>query len=426
MASFRKGLKRVFNAFMGRDAPTVVYRDYGQPSYMRPDKRYSFITNQKSIITTIYNRIAMDVASVKIRHAKTNQDGNFESEMDSYLNQVLSLDANIDETGRAMIQNAVQSMFDEGAIAIVPVETDVNPETQSYDIYNLRVGRIITWYPQHVKVKLYDERTGKYEEIVVSKQSTAIIQNPMYEIMNEPNSTIQRLIKKFSYLDILDERSTSEKLDLIIQLPYVVKSETKKKEAEERRKDVEMQLSGSKYGVAYIDGTEKVIQLNRSIQNNLLSQIEYLTKQAFTQLGVTDEILNGTAPDTAMLNYYNRIIEPVLSAICDEMTRKFLTSTARTQHQKILYLNNPFKLVTAEKIASMADTLTRNEIASSNEIRALLGWKPSSDPKADELLNSNLNHPDEGTSEEDYYDEEAPGADELDLLVQELANRRNQ
>jgi putative sterol carrier protein len=349
---------------------------------------------ERAIITSIYTRIAMDVASVSIQHVECDQNGRFLQARDSKLNGCLTLSANIDQTSRALIQDVVMSMFDEGCVAVVPTDTTIDPATSdAYDILALRVAKILEWYPTAVKVDIYNEATGRKEQIIVQKKDVAIIENPLYAVMNEPNSTWKRLIYKLNLLDAIDTQSGSGKLDLIIQLPYVVKSEARRLQAEERRKAVELQLSGSKYGIAYTDGTEKITQLNRPADNNLMAQIEFLTSMLYSQLGVTEAVLDGTADEKTMLNYHNRTAEPILAAICDEMKRKFLTLTARSQNQSIMYFRDPFKLVPVSQIAEIADKLTRNEVLSSNEIRAVIGYKPSSDPKANELRNKNLNEP---------------------------------
>jgi hypothetical protein len=348
--------------------------------------------NERSIVVSVYNRIALDVAYIDIFHARLDEDGRYTEQIQSSLNECLTLSANVDQTGKAFLQDVVMSMMDEGCVAIVPVDTTVNPTiTGSYDINSLRTGKVKTWYPQHVTVELYNEKTGRKEEVTLPKSMVAIVENPLYAVMNERNSTLQRLIRKLNLLDVIDEQSGSGKLDLIIQLPYVIKTPARKQQAEERRKDIEMQLAGSKYGIAYTDGTEKITQLNRPVENNLMKQIEYLTSMLYGQLGLTPEILNGSADEKTMLNYYNRTIEPIVSAIVDEMKRKFLTKTARTQGQSIVYFRNPFKLVPVAELAEISDKLTRNEIASSNEIRQIIGWKPSDEPGADELRNKNLN-----------------------------------
>ena len=389
-------LKHAWNAFVNNRDPTASYRDIGPGYSYRPDRPRLTRGNERSIITSVYNRIALDVAANDIRHVKLDEDDRFSEIIDSGLNNCLALDANIDQTGRAFIQDAVMSMLDEGCVALVPIETTFNPQqTGSFDINTIRTGKILDWYPKHVRVSVYNERSGKREEIVLPKDTIAIIENPLYAVMNEPNSTMQRLIRKLNLLDAIDEQSSSGKLDLIIQLPYVVKTEARRQQAEARRKDIEMQLAGSKYGIAYTDGTEKITQLNRSVDNNLMKQIEYLTSMLYSQLGITQAVLEGTADEKTMLNYYSRTIEPIIAAIVDEMKRKFLTKTARTRRQSIVFFRDPFKLVPVDNIAEIADKFTRNEIMTSNEIRQKIGMKPSKDPKADKLINSNLNQPEE-------------------------------
>ena len=385
-------LRHGWNAFMNRD-PT--YRqDLGPSYYYRPDRPRFTRGNERSIVTSVYNRIALDASAITIQHVRLDENGRFLSTIDSDLNKCLTLDANIDQTGRAFLQDAVMSMLDEGCVALVPVETDVDPnDTDSYKIFSIRTGKIVEWRPQHVKVRVYDERTGRKEDITISKSSVAIVENPLYAVINEPNSTMQRLIRKLSLLDVTDEQTASGKLDLIIQLPYIIKTEARRQQAEQRRKDIEMQLAGSKYGIAYTDGTEHITQLNRSVENNLMKQVEYLTSMLYSQLGITQTILDGTADEKTMLNYYTRTIEPIVSAIVDEMKRKFLTKTARTQRQSIEFFRDPFKLVPVNNIAEIADKFTRNEVMTSNEIRQIVGMKPSDDPKADELINSNISQP---------------------------------
>ena len=389
-------LKHAWNAFVNNRDPTASYRDIGPGYSYRPDRPRLTRGNERSIITSVYNRIALDVAANDIRHVKLDEDDRFSEIIDSGLNNCLALDANIDQTGRAFIQDAVMSMLDEGCVALVPIETTFNPQqTGSFDINTIRTGKVLDWYPKHVRVSVYNERSGKREEIVLPKDTIAIIENPLYAVMNEPNSTMQRLIRKLNLLDAIDEQSGSGKLDLVIQLPYVVKTEARRQQAEARRKDIEMQLAGSKYGIAYTDGTEKITQLNRSVDNNLMKQIEYLTSMLYSQLGITQAVLEGTADEKTMLNYYSRTIEPIIAAIVDEMKRKFLTKTARTRRQSIAFFRDPFKLVPVDNIAEIADKFTRNEIMTSNEIRQKIGMKPSKDPKADKLINSNLNQPEE-------------------------------
>lgn len=390
---FGSRLKHAWNAFFSRD-PTASYQDVGIGYSYRPDRPRLTRGNERSIVTSVYNRIALDVASITIQHVRLDENNRFLSVIDSGLNNCLTLEANIDQTGRAFIQDVVMSMFDEGCVAIVPVDTDKDPEkTGSYDINTMRTGKILEWHPRHVKVRVYNDQTGRKEDIMLPKDVVAIIENPLYAVMNEPNSTLQRLIRKLNLLDVVDEQSSSGKLDLIIQLPYIVKSETRRQQAEQRRRDIESQLSGSKYGIAYTDGTERITQLNRPVENNLMKQIEYLTNLLYSQLGITQSILDGTADDKTMLNYQNRSLEPIISAIVDEMKRKFLTKTARSQLQSILFFRDPFKLVPVSDLAEIADKFTRNEIMTSNEIRQIVGMKPSSDPKADELRNKNLSEP---------------------------------
>ena len=382
-------LRHGWNAFMNRD-PTYA-QDLGPSYYYRPDRPRFTRGNERSIVTSVYNRIALDVSAISIQHVRLDENGRFLSTIDSDLNKCLTLDANIDQTGRAFLQDAVMSMLDEGCVALVPVETDVDPnDTDSYKIFSIRTGKIVEWRPQHVKVRVYDERTGRKEDITISKSSVAIVENPLYAVINEPNSTMQRLIRKLSLLDVTDEQTASGKLDLIIQLPYIIKTEARRQQAEQRRKDIEMQLAGSKYGIAYTDGTEHITQLNRSVENNLMKQVEYLTSMLYSQLGITQTILDGTADEKTMINYYTRTIEPIVSSIVDEMKRKFLTKTARSQRQSIEFFRDPFKLVPVNDIAEIADKFTRNEILTSNEIRQIVGMKPSDDPKADELINSNI------------------------------------
>ena len=393
---FTDRIKHGWNAFLNRD-PTYNYRDLGGPSYgYRPDRMRFTRGNERSIVTSVYNRIALDAASIDIMHVQLDKDDRFESIRDSALNECLTRNANIDQTGRAFIQDVVMSMLDEGCVAIVPVDTTFNPDiTNSYEINTMRTAKIVEWYPAHVKVNLYNDRTGRKEDLILPKKTVAIIENPLYAVINEPNSTMQRLIRKLNLLDVIDEQSGSGKLDLIIQLPYVIKTDARRQQAEQRRKDIEMQLSGSKYGIAYTDGTERITQLNRSVDNNLMKQIEYLTSMLYSQLGITQAILDGSADDKTMLNYYNRTIEPIVSAIVDEIQRKFLTKTAITQKQAILYFRDPFRLVPVNEIAEIADKFTRNEIMTSNEIRQIVGMKPSKDPNADELRNKNLSESNE-------------------------------
>ena len=391
---FSDRLKHSWNAFFSRD-PTYIYRDTG-PSYSyRPDRPRFTRGNERSIVTSIYNRIALDVAAVSIQHVRLDDSGRFLEPINSGLNNCLTLEANIDQTSRAFIQDVVISMFDEGCVAIVPVDTDSDPEKGSYDIDTMRTGQIIEWYPRHVKVRVYNDRTGQKEDIICSKDAVAIIENPLFAVINEPNSTMQRLIRKLNLLDYIDEQSGSGKLDLIIQLPYLIKTETKRQQAEKRRQDIEDQLTGSKYGIAYTDATERITQLNRPVENNLMKQIEYLTSMLNSQLGITTTIMDGTADEKTMLNYNNRTVEPIVSAIVDAMKRTFLTKTARSQKQSILFFRDPFKLVPVNDLAEIADKFTRNEIMTSNEIRQIVGMRPSDDPRADELRNANINQSNE-------------------------------
>lgn len=394
MPKFTQRLQHAWNAFRNNRDPTVQ-PSIGVSSYDRPDRHRRRIFADKSIVTAIENRIAIDVAAVGIQHVRTDQNGRWKETIHSGMNSVFTIEANIDQTGRAFVQDIVQSMFDEGVVAVVPVDTTLNPlETGGFDINSARVAKITQWYPQHVMCEVYNEKTGRKEELLLPKKMVLIIENPLYSVMNEPNSTLQRLIRKLNLLDSIDEQAGSGKLDLIIQLPYIIKSEARRQQAEQRRKDIEMQLAGSKYGIAYTDGTERITQLNRSVENNLLNQIEYLTKTLYSQLGFTEEVFNGTADEKTMLNYNNRTIEPILSAIVDEAKRKWLTKTARTKGESIVFFRDPFKLVPVEKIADIADKFTRNEILSSNELRGLVGFRPVDDPKADELRNANLNQQD--------------------------------
>ena len=404
--SFGSRLKHAWNAFTGN--VQMNYRDLGMSYSYRADRPRMSRGNERSIVTSVYNRIALDVAALNIQHVRLDENGRFLSVIDDGLNNCLTLEANVDQTARSFVQDVVISMFDEGSVAIVPVDTTTDPNVSgSYDIQSLRVGQILDWYPQHIRARVYNEQTGRKEDIVVPKSAVAIIENPLYAVINEPNSTMQRLIRKLNLLDVIDEQSGSGKLDLIIQLPYVIKTEARRQQAENRRKDIENQLSGSKYGIAYTDGTEHITQLNRSVNNNLMSQIEYLTSMLYSQLGITQSILDGTADEKTMLNYNNRTIEPIISAIVDEMKRKFLTKTARSQHQSISFFRDPFKLVPVNDIAEIADKFTRNEIMTSNEIRQVVGMKPSEDPRADELRNKNLSAP----SGSDQQSEEMPIAE---------------
>ena len=388
-------LQHGWNAFMNKD-PTRGYYDTGPVYSYRPDRPRLTRGNERTIVTSIFNRIALDVAALNITHCKVDENGRYVSSIDSSLNNCLNLEANLDQTGRAFIQDVVISMFDEGCVAVVPVDTSIDPEISgSYNIESMRTGKILEWYPKHVKVRVYNENTGIKEDIKLPKSSVSIIENPLFAVVNEPNSTLQRLMRKLALLDVVDEQTSAGKLDMIIQLPYTIKSEARRTQAEARRKDIEMQLTNTKYGIAYVDATEKITQLNRPLENNLMKQIEYLTNMLYSQLGITQTILDGTADEQTLLNYHSRTIEPIASAIVDEMKRKFLTKTARTQKQTITFFRDPFKLVPVNNIADIADKFTRNEVLTSNEIRQIIGFKPSSDPKADELRNSNLNHPDE-------------------------------
>ncbi len=390
--------KHAWNAFKGESL--IDYRDLGVSYSYRADRPRLTRGNERSIVTSVYNRIALDVAALSIQHVRLDKNGRFLSAIDDGLNNCLTLEANTDQTARSFIQDIVISMFDEGCVAIVPVDTTTDPNVSgSYDILSMRAGKILDWYPKYIRVRVYNEQTGRKEDIIVPKSAVAIVENPLYAVINEPNSTMQRLIRKLNLLDIIDEQSGAGKLDLIIQLPYVIKTEARRREAENRRKDIENQLSGTKYGIAYTDGTERITQLNRSVNNNLMSQIEYLTSMLYSQLGITQSILDGTADEKTVLNYNNRTIEPIISAIVDEMKRKFLTKTARSQMQSIMFFKDPFKLVPVNEIAEIADKFTRNEIMTSNEIRQIVGMKPADAPGADELRNKNLSSPNTGAEE---------------------------
>lgn len=412
--SISSRLKHAWNAFQMNRNPTYTNNYYGSSSSTRPDRMRFSRGNERSIVTSIYNRIALDVSQLSFEHVQLDKDGRYSETKTTGLNTCLTLEANLDQTSRAFFQDAALSMFDEGSIALVPIDTNLDPNiTGGYDIESIRVGQILTWYPKHIKVRLYNEQTGIKEDRIIPKSIAAIIENPFYTVMNQSNSTMQRLIRKLSLLDAIDEQSASGKLDLIIQLPYTVKSNLRKQQAEERRKAVEDQLYDSKYGIAYIDSTERVIQLNRPVENNLMSQIEYLQNLLYSQLGITQSILDGSADDKTMLNYYNRIVEPIAAAFVDEMRRKFLTKTARTQGQSIMFFRDPFKLVPVNELAEISDKLTRNEIASSNEMRQTIGWKPSKDPKADELRNKNLNQP-ESELQKDQTSQDLKGIEDKD------------
>ena len=391
--NFGSWLKHKWNAFLDRN-PYSYRADVGPGYTYRLDRPRMSRGNERSIITSVFNRVALDVAAINIKHVRLDENRRYTETIDSSLNYCFDIEANIDQTGRAFFQDVVVSMMDEGVVAIVPVDTDIDPAiTDSWKIETLRTGKILEWYPKHVKVRLYNDYEGRKEDVLLPKSMVAIIENPLYAVINEPNSTLQRLIRKLNLLDVVDEQSSSGKLDLIIQLPYVIKTEARRQQAENRRKDIEQQLSGSKYGIAYTDGTERITQLNRSVENNLMKQVEYLTSMLYSQLGITQSILDGSADEKTMLNYYNRTIEPIVAAIVDEMKRKFLTKTARSQKQSIMFFRDPFKLVPVNELAEIADKFTRNEIMTSNEIRQIVGMRPSSDPNADELRNKNLSAP---------------------------------
>lgn len=422
-------LQHAWNAFFNRD-PTSNYRTNEISYSYRPDRPRLSRGNERSIVTAIYNRIALDVASIDIKHCKLDDNGRYIKDMKSGLNDCLTVEANMDQTARAFIQDIVISMLDEGAVAIIPVDTTLNPkDTNSYDITSMRTGKILEWSATSVKVRVYNDRTGQKEDIILPKSMVGIIENPLYSVINEPNSTMQRLIRKLNLLDSIDEQSGAGKLDLIIQLPYIIKTDARRQQAEQRRKEIEMQLAGSKYGIAYTDGTERVTQLNRPVENNLMKQIEYLTSMLYSQLGFHQSILDGTADEKTMLNYTNRTIEPIASAIVDELKRKFLTKTARSQGQSIEFFQDPFRLVPINNIAEIADKFTRNEILTSNEIRQIIGMKPSKDPKADKLINSNIAQPTDQESskkvDSSVMDEVKKGVDETpkvswDTKVSEL------
>ena len=413
--SFTDRLAHAWNAFLGRDPTNIGYQNYGPSSYVHPDRPILTGGNDRSIVNSLYNRIAMDVAARPIIHAIADVNGKFKEEVESGLNNCLKVSANIDQTGRSFIQDAVITMLDSGHVVLAPIVTNVDPMEGSFDIKDMRCGTVIEWYPEHVRIRVYNQKTGQKEEITVSKYEVAIIENPLYSIMNDRNSILQRLIKKLNILDAIDEQSGAGKLDIIIQLPYIVRSEARKAQAESRRKDIEKQLTGSKYGIAYTDGTEKITQLNRPVENNIMSQVEYLTSMLYSQLGINSSVFDGSASEQVMLNYINSTIEPILSALSDEMTRKFLTQNARTRGQRIMFFEEPFRLMTATNLANIADTLTRNEILSSNELRSLLGFKPVADARADELRNKNLNaseaqleNPVMTTNEESEYSLDQP------------------
>lgn len=410
---FKKRIKNAWNAFSNKD-PTPTYNyEYGSGYSVRPDRIRFAHNTQRSVVSAVYCRLAVDAASISIQHVKLDNDKRFSEIIDDGLNNCLTLEANIDQSGRAFIQDAVMSMFDEGVIALVPIDVDIKSRGTMYDILSLRVGKIVSWYPSMVRVSAYNDRTGRHEELTMSKRSVAIVENPFYAIMNEPNSTAQRLVRKLNLLDNMDNKMGSDKLDLIIQLPYSLRSELRREEAKIRKRDIEMQLVDSKHGIAYIDSTEHVIQLNRSVDNNLQTQIEYLTGLMYSQLGVTQSILDGTADDKTMLNYQNRTIEPIVSAIVDGMRRAFIMNTARIDnHEDIMYFKDPFKLMPVSEVADIADKLTRNEIMTSNEIRQKLGMKPSKDPSADELRNKNISQPNSPVQKESVTEVRSEGEEQ--------------
>ena len=419
--SFFSRLQHAWNAFFNKD-PTVVDRDYGPGYASRPDRTQLSRGNERSIVTAIYNRIAVLVSMVDIKHIRLDQDGRYIEDIASDMNECLTTSANIDQTGRAFIQDVVTSMLDEGCVAVIPVDTTFNPEkTGAYDIQSMRTGKILEWHPETIRVRVYNEKKGEKEDIFVPKKIAAIIENPFYAVMNEPSSTLQRLIKKLNLLDVIDEQSGSGKLNMIIQLPYVIKTEARRQQAENRRKDIEDQLANSKYGIAYTDGTEKVTQINRAVENNLMSQIEYLTSMLYSQLGINQAILDGTADEKTMLNFMNNTIEPILVAITEEMNRKFLTKTARTQGQKITFFDDPFRLIPVNQVAEIADKFTRNEIMTSNEVRQKIGMKPSDNPRADELRNANISE----SKQQFAQDQQFAKSEEEEKLGQEEQNLQN-
>lgn len=403
--------KRSWNAFFNRD-PTYEYQDAGSTYYRRPDRVVYSRGREKSIVTSVLNRIAMDAASIDILHVKLDEEGRYIETIDSDLNNCLTLEANIDQTARAFRQDIYASLLDEGCIAIAPIDVDRNPDDGSFKIYTMRTGKITQWKPKVVKINAYNDRNGQREDIFMAKQTTSIVENPFYAVFNEPSSTLQRLIRKLNLLDAIDEQSGSGKLDVIIQLPYVIKTEARRKQAEERRKSIEDQLKGP-YGIAYTDGTERIVQLNRPVENNLMKQIEYLTSMLYSQLGITQAIMDGTADEKTMTNYYTRTIEPLVAAVVDEMKRKFLSKTARSQNQSIIYLRDPFKLIPVTEIATIADTFTRNRILSSNEVRQMVGRKPAKDPEADKLVNSNISQPNGAQQEQPEASEEVTEEGEI-------------
>ena len=421
--TFGDRLRHAWNAFFNKD-PTTVERNDGFIYSHRPDRPRLTKGNERSIVNAIYNRIALDVAALSIKHCRLDENERFVEDIDSKLNRCLTVEANIDQTGRSFIQDVVMSMLDEGCVAIIPVETETKPTVNgSFDILSMRTGKILEWRSTSIKVRVYNEKTCSKEDIIVPKKMAAIIENPLYSVINEPNSTMQRLIRKLNLLDTIDEQSGAGKLDLIIQLPYIIKTDARRRQAEERRKDIEMQLAGSKYGIAYTDGTERITQLNRPVENNLMKQIEYLTSMLYSQLGITQSVLDGTADEKTMLNYNNRTIEPIASAIVDEMKRKFLTKTAITQGQSIEFFNDPFKLVPLSNMAAIADAFIRNEILSSNEIRGIIGMKPSDDPKADELINPNM--PQQYTQEDPHTEVEPSMEETEETAYAEEAEEQN-
>lgn len=416
MASFSQRLQNAWNVFRDRDDTDLPYMNQvPAPSYsFRPERPRLSRGNERSIVTAVYNRIGIDCSQIKVEHVKLDEQGRYLETLDTTLNDCLTVEANKDQIGRALIQDIVMSMLDEGVVAVVPVDTTVDPNnTDSYKIETLRTGKIKEWYPDHVKVKLYDDRNGKYSDVILRKDYVAIIENPFFSVMNEPNSTLQRLIRKLNILDSIDEQSGAGKLDLIIQLPYIIKSDARRQQAETRRKDIEMQLAGSKYGIAYTDGTERITQLNRPVENHLMEQVEYLTSMLYSQLGITKEIMDGTADPKTLNNYINRTIEPIMSAIVDEFKRKFLSKTARTQRQSIMFFEEPFKLIPITELAETVDKLTRNEILTSNEVRQFMGLKPSNNPRADDLSNKNMpdafRNPVESNAQEETVNEETFG-----------------
>lgn len=413
-------IKHAWGLFTNTNNKNPTFNPVGSSYTISPTRPRFSRGNERTVVTSVYNRIAIDASSIEIKHVILDDEGRFKETKKTRLNNCLTTEANLDQTSRAFMLDVVISLLDEGCVAVVPVKTTINPDnTESYDIDELRTGRIVEWFPKHVMVRLYNDETGMYQDVTLPKSQVAIIENPLYTIMNEPNSTMQRLIHKLSLLDIIDEESSSGKMDLIIQLPYIIKNETKRSQAEERRKQIEDQLRGSRYGVAYIDGTEKVTQLNRSVENNILKQVEYLTNLLYSQLGLTQTIMDGTADENTMNNYYNRTVEPVVSAIVDEFHRKFLTKTARTQGQAIMFFRDPFKLMSVTSIADTADKFTRNELLSSNEFRQIIGRKPSTDPKADMLLNKNISHAPE---EMDGYDKKNQNEESNNKEKEDLKN----